>query len=65
VLTPSEIMRTLPSLSQEHYDPPPPPPPPTAIVHTVPPVQNHHHHHHPSNAMVRASIVFSCLSLCV
>lgn len=34
VLTPSEIMRTLPSLSQEHYDPPP-----TAIIHTVP-VQN-------------------------
>lgn len=31
VLTPSEIMRTLPSLSQEHYDPPP-----TAIIHTVP-----------------------------
>jgi hypothetical protein len=31
VLTPSEIMRTLPSLCQEHYDPPP-----TAIIHTVP-----------------------------
>lgn len=31
VLTPSEIMRTLPSLSQEHYDPPP-----TAITQTVP-----------------------------
>lgn len=31
VLTPSEIMRTLPSLSQEHYDPPS-----TAIIHTVP-----------------------------
>ena len=30
VLTPSEIMRTLPSLCQEHYDPPP-----TAIIHTV------------------------------
>lgn len=59
VLTPSEIMRTLPSLSQEHYDPPPPPPP-TAIVHTVvvpsPPTPvHHHHHHHPNNAMVRAN----------
>lgn len=62
VLTPSEIMRTLPSLSQEHYDPPPPPAASAIVVVPPPPTSVHHHHHyHPSNAMVRANFCPSTL----